>query len=100
MNQVPITIAGELTIYRVTEIKAVLDAALRAHDSRSAMTLDLAGVCELDAAGLQLLIAFERAVTNAGGALALTNVPAPVSAQLTQYGVAGQCLPVSQGAAA
>lgn len=100
MNQMPIAIVGELTIYRVAEIKAVLDAALHTCDGSSAITLDLAAVSELDAAGMQLLMAFERAVTAAGGTLALTHTPAPLFVQLTQYDVAGRFLSSDQGTTA
>ena len=48
---------GEMTIYRVNEIKArVLDAL----DGPTLLDVDLSGVTELDAAGLQLLILAKR----------------------------------------
>lgn len=44
---------GELTIYRAAELKPALLEALR---RSSVLELDLAGVTELDTAGLQLLM--------------------------------------------
>ncbi|HEX6361657.1 MAG TPA: STAS domain-containing protein [Albitalea sp.] len=51
-------IEGELTIYRVEELHAVLREAI-ARDP--ALELDLAGVTEFDGAGVQLLLAAKKA---------------------------------------
>ena len=48
-----LAIAGEMTIYRATELKQTLLAAL---ERQSAVELDLSEVSELDTAGVQLLL--------------------------------------------
>lgn len=65
---VTLALEGELTIYMAAEFKARLEDAL-AESSR--LKVDLAGVCELDAAGLQLLIAAKRAAEANAGSLRL-----------------------------
>ncbi|KQV78595.1 hypothetical protein ASD15_22600 [Massilia sp. Root351] len=54
-------IEGELTIYRAAELKAALLAAVsRAHAGGHALEVDLAGVTEIDTAGVQLLMLARR----------------------------------------
>lgn len=48
-----IHIEGEMTIYRATELKQTLMAAL---DANPALEIDLHGVTEMDSAGVQLLM--------------------------------------------
>lgn len=50
-------IEGEMTIYRATELKQTLQAAL---DAAGALEIDLSSVTELDTAGVQLLIAAKK----------------------------------------
>jgi anti-sigma B factor antagonist len=54
---VTLRLEGEMNIYRVNEIKAQLMDAL---DAPSSVEVDLSGVTELDAAGLQLLMLAKR----------------------------------------
>jgi len=52
-----IAIDGELTIYTALELKDTLLAGLSAHQE---LELDLSGVGEIDAAGLQLLVMIKQ----------------------------------------
>lgn len=61
-------IEGELSIYRAAELKAVL---LEALDGGAPLEIDLAGVTELDSAGVQLLMLVKQEAGRRGQALAL-----------------------------
>lgn len=52
-----LTLAGELTIYSVAETKAGLADAMRSADD---IEVDLAGLTEIDTAGLQLMLLAKR----------------------------------------
>lgn len=52
-----LTIDGEFTIYRASELHAVLKDALAAGGD---LEIDLAGVSEMDSAGVQLLMAAKK----------------------------------------
>ena len=88
MSQVPVVVEGELTIYRVGEIRPMLQKALTEFRANGTIALDLGGVTECDGAGMQLLMAFGQAVSSIGGSLALWHVPDNVSAILNEYGIA------------
>ena len=51
------TLSGELTIYSVAEIKSALAEVM---GKTSAVEVDLAGVTEIDTAGLQLMLIVKR----------------------------------------
>ncbi|NRR32113.1 STAS domain-containing protein [Oxalobacteraceae bacterium] len=53
-------IEGELTIYRAADLKVELLAALR---QQPTLEVDLAGVTELDTAGLQILMLAKQTAT-------------------------------------
>jgi anti-anti-sigma factor len=52
-----VTLAGELTIYSVAEIKAGLTEAMNGADE---VEVDLQGITEMDTAGLQLMLIAKR----------------------------------------
>lgn len=52
-----VSLAGELTIYSVGEIKAELADAMRSADD---LEVDLGGITEIDTAGLQLMLIAKR----------------------------------------
>jgi len=52
-----VTLSGELTIYSVAEIKSALAEAM---GKASEIEVDLAGVTEVDTAGLQLMLIAKR----------------------------------------
>jgi anti-sigma B factor antagonist len=54
-----LTLAGELTIYRAAELKHTVLDALAATDT--GLEVDLAGVTEMDTAGLQVLMVAKKA---------------------------------------
>lgn len=62
-----VKLSGELTIYTVTEIKADLAEAMERADD---IEVDLAGVSEIDTAGLQLMLIAKR---NAGKTVRFIN---------------------------
>ncbi|MGZ5009144.1 MAG: STAS domain-containing protein [Methylobacter sp.] len=71
-DQIPpgaIAITGELTIYAVLELKTALLAGLSANQE---LELDLSGVSEFDAAGLQLLVAIKQEAAATGKILRFT----------------------------
>lgn len=61
-------LVGELTIYAVAEAAGLLSAAL---DHSPALQLNLAGVEELDSAGLQLLVWLKQEARRRGRTLTL-----------------------------
>lgn len=67
-----VTLSGELTIYTAAEIKAALATTMA--DS-SEFEVDLAGITEIDTAGLQLMLIAKR---NPGKNVRFVNHPEPV----------------------
>jgi len=57
-GRVRLTLEGELTIYGAAELQARLVAALA--DAPEGLDIDLAGVTDIDSAGVQLLLATHR----------------------------------------
>jgi anti-sigma B factor antagonist len=72
-----VALDGELTIYRAAELKATLLAALSGSDG--ALEIDLAGVTEIDSAGVQLLLAARRSAQAAQREFALVGHGAAVA---------------------
>lgn len=68
MERVPYVVAGEFTIYQVAEQKAPLLAMAADADEPE---LDLGGVTEFDAAGMQLVLVAEQLARDAGKSLRL-----------------------------
>jgi anti-sigma B factor antagonist len=60
---------GELTIYAMTEARAQLSAAL---DQYPSLVLNLAGIVELDTAGVQLLAWLKQEASRRGRVLSFT----------------------------
>lgn len=77
---------GELTIYRAAELKPMLLAPLAPGVT---LEVDLAGVTELDTAGLQLLMLAKQTAHAHGGALTLTGHSAAVVDVFELLGIAG-----------
>jgi len=71
-NSARVSLAGELTIYSVTEIKAGLAEAMA---SAGEIEVDLSGITEMDTAGLQLMLIAKR---NPGKAVCFVNHPPAV----------------------
>ena len=63
-----VQLEGELTIYAVTEAKALLQSAL---DEEPCLQLNLSGLEELDTAGVQLLIWLKQEARRRGKTLVL-----------------------------
>jgi anti-sigma B factor antagonist len=64
-----LALEGELTIYGAAELQARLVAALT--DAPEGLEIDLAGVTELDSAGVQLLMATHRTAMASGRTVTL-----------------------------
>ena len=81
----------ELTIYSAARVREALLAHLHAG---SALSLDLADVCEIDSAGVQLLIAARRDADAGGVALQLRGHSAAVHDAFALLGLDAQCTPL------
>jgi len=75
VQPVSVKLEGELTIYRANELKPVLLAAL---DGAADVHFDLAGVSEIDTAGVQLLLLVRREAATRGLRLRLSSPSAAV----------------------
>jgi len=71
-------IEGELTIYRAAELRSSLQAALAGLAEGAELELDLAGVTEMDSAGVQLLMAAQKSAHAAQRGLRLVGLSAAV----------------------
>ena len=80
----------ELTIYSAAQVKQTLIDALVARDP---LTLDLADVCEVDSAGVQLLLAAMRHAGSQGGSLHLAGHSAAVQEAFALLGFDAQLAP-------
>jgi anti-sigma B factor antagonist len=85
----------ELTIYSAAQVKQTLVDALVARD---ALTLDLADVCEVDSAGVQLLLAAMRQAAAQGVPLLLAGHSAAVREAFALLGLDAQLAPISSNA--
>lgn len=81
-------VEGELTIYQAAELR---EALLRALGEPGELELDLAGVTEMDAAGLQLVLLARREAGSAGCGVRVTARSAVVD---EVFGLCGLPLPV------
>lgn len=73
---------GAMTIYEAVQHKAALLAALEGAD---VLEVDLGGVCELDSAGIQLLLLARREVLQAGGRIVLLDPSQEAEEALGRY---------------
>jgi anti-sigma B factor antagonist len=76
-------VEGELTVYRAAELKAALVRAARA----DAPLIDLAGVTEIDTAGVQLLLLARHVAAARGVPLRLAAASEPVRETMTFLGI-------------
>lgn len=79
-----LSVDGAMTIYEASESKSELLAALA--DGRG-LEIDLAGVEEIDTAGLQLLVLTQREGRRTGKPVRLAGSSAAVLEALDRYGV-------------
>ena len=75
-----VVIAGEMTIYTVRDWR---DRLLVAMSAPGDVELDLSGVSDIDAAGIQLLVSLRMEAATADRALRLLSVSARVTEALT-----------------
>ena len=85
-NDAVLAIEGEMTIYRATELKQALLAAI---ENRRALVLALAGVTEFDSAGLQLLALAKRTANDMGRDFRLESQSEAVAQVLDLLDLAG-----------
>lgn len=76
-----VTAPEELTLHQVRAITPRLIDLARSGD---ALALDLSGVCHIDTAGMQLLLAIRREAARACTPLALEN-PSPAVSELLSF---------------
>ena len=86
MNAV-LKLDGEMTIYRAAELKETLLDALAATDA--VLEVNLAGVYEIDTAGVQLLMLTKREAAKQGRVLRLTAHSRSVAAAFELLNLAG-----------
>ena len=81
---------AELTIYAAAEIRAALLARLDAEAAQPAasFTVDAAATGDVDAAGVQLLVALERLLASRGRRLELVEATQPLVRACRALGVA------------
>jgi len=98
MKSVALCLDGELSIYRAAALKELVLAPL---GPDTLLELDLAGVTDIDSAGLQLLMLAKQTALAAGGDVRLCAASAPVLDLLALLGLstAFAAAPAAQGAA-
>ncbi|MET3105262.1 anti-sigma B factor antagonist [Oxalobacteraceae bacterium GrIS 2.11] len=84
----PIIVNGSFTIENVGSLQEQMRAALANGTASQSIEIDLAQVSEFDGAGMQLLLAFQHAVSSAGAQLNLINMTEVVAASLQRFDVA------------
>ncbi|XHS80122.1 lipid asymmetry maintenance protein MlaB [Burkholderiaceae bacterium UC74_6] len=82
-----LTIAGEMSIYRAAELKERLIDALGEADA--VLEVELAGVTEIDTAGVQLLMLTKREADASGRRLQLLSHSRAVAAAFELLNLAG-----------
>lgn len=92
-----LALAGELTIYAAAEAKAPLLAPLA---ECGELVIDLAGVSEIDSAGLQLLLLARREAEAAGRPLRFADASPAVAELVALYGLTAWFAAATAGAAA
>lgn len=78
------SIDGELSIFVATELRERLLAAM---PPRGEWCIDLSGVCEVDGAGLQLLVAAAHEMRRRGGVLRMQDPSPQLGAVLDLVGI-------------
>jgi anti-anti-sigma regulatory factor len=84
---------AELNIYAAAESGAAIAALLADLESGDELRIDLAPLSELDAAGLQLLLATAQAGRRDGHRIAFADVPEQVRERFEHFGLAGYLEP-------
>lgn len=85
-NHTRLRLQGDCNIYNAGELKAALLKALR--EPQAALELDLAGVTEIDTAGLQVLMAAKNFARAGGQQLQFASHSAPVLELIEIYDLA------------
>jgi anti-anti-sigma regulatory factor len=100
MNQ-ELVLPAELTIYNAAELRVQLLAHVEAHAQEEACCIDAAAVDQVDAAGLQLLLALTRTLAAAGRTLRLAPASPVLAAAVDALGLRAALLgATAEGAAA
>jgi anti-anti-sigma regulatory factor len=96
----PLALPAELTIYNVAELRRQLLAHVDAHAEDDACRLDAAAVDQVDAAGVQLLVALARTLAPLGRTLQLGHASPALVAACESLGLSAHLLDPSQERAA
>lgn len=92
MDTTVLRMEPELTIYGAATLRQQLADILAALAPGAALTLELDDVCEIDSAGMQVLIAAERAAEARGCCLRLRGHSPAVLDAFNLFGIAtGEC---------
>lgn len=83
-------ITGEFTIFTALECKAQLLAAITATPDGGELDIDLSDVCEIDSAGLQLMLLAKREAAASGRQLRFVRHSDAVLDLIDLCGLAGQ----------
>ncbi len=76
-----LSVMGDLTIYQVSLVKEELQSKLA--DLTQSVELNLAGIEEIDTAGVQLLMMLKRNVEQGGGEVTLSSISESVEQVLS-----------------
>lgn len=95
MSQNEASLSGEWTIHAIAQQR---DAVLPLLDG-GASEFDVAGITDMDSAGLQLLLAMQRSVAQTGHELRLVRPSSAVQSILRDYGLDATLAAISQGGA-
>lgn len=86
-----VNIAGELSIYQVSELKPQFQQALdQANRDSQAIELELSQMSECDGAGLQLLLSLGKSANEFETAVHLINAPPALLEMLSLYGLSNR----------
>jgi anti-sigma B factor antagonist len=86
--EAPLALGPEMTVAHAAELRERLLETIA--DGRATLALDLSAVTDFDSAGVQLLLAARRTMTERGGQLHLGAVPAPVRDALRLFSLDAQ----------
>lgn len=81
-----LAIGPEVTVAHAAELRERLLAAIA--DGRTSLGLDLSDVTDFDSAGVQLLLAARRTLSERGGALTIDRASSTVRGALEVFGLA------------
>jgi len=89
-----LTLAEEMTIYTISNLKQELSKNM---DSYQTLALNLQNVEEIDSAGIQLLLALDKELSQKNKSLKLTSMSGAVNKLIESYGLSDR-FPIGEAA--